>query len=98
MNWTQKLKAIQAIGRYNEVSLRMRDDYSWYVASVEVDRKEGNVLSSGLQKGNNPEEAVEQWWDWATDLKFYLVTRQSGKDRRAFKWNGFMWQDVEESV
>ncbi len=96
LNWTQKFKAIVAVSRYREASLRMRDDCSWYVSSMGVDRKEGGMLSGGCQSGISPEDAVEQWWSWATDPKYYLITRGTDDKRRAVRWNGFMWEDVNE--
>lgn len=97
MNWQQKALALRAIcAPVNGFALHMRDIGDWYVHLSYVDRKEGGCLSSGLQRGITPEDAINQCWDWATDPKFYLVIGEHKAGRHSVKWNGFMWQDVEE--
>ena len=61
-----------------------------------VERKEGGCLSSGCDNGKTPEEAVNQRWKWVTDPRYYIVTEAGGSKRHAVKWNGFMWETVEE--
>src|ERR1700761_3519605 len=95
MDWQQKAFAIQSLANWQNFSIKMRGIDNWYVASS-LDRKEGSCLSRGLTNGKTPEEAVNQYWDWATDPKFYLVINCYTDKRRAVKWNGFMWQDISE--
>jgi len=95
MNWEQKFQALMAI--CPEVSLKMRKPGDWFVSIPWVSRREGSVLSSGCDSAKSPEEAVAQRFEWATNPKFYLVTTVNSC-RRAVKWNGFMWADVDETV
>lgn len=94
MTWEQKLQAAQSIG---ECSLKMRVPGNWYVSQSGVERKEGGCLSSGGGcNGATPEVAVDEFWNWLSDPKFYVVINAYGETRRTVKWNGFMWQDVRE--
>lgn len=98
MNWQQKALAIRSLTGAFGFSLNLRGEGDWYVSASRVSRKEGGCLSSDFTSGKTPDEAVEQWWDWATDPKYYLVTTSKEGQRRAVKWNGFMWEDVNEEV
>lgn len=94
-NWQQKALAIKSLTGVFGFHLAMRGVGDWYVHHAGVSRKEGGCLVGGLQNGADPEDAVSQCWEWMTDPKFYLVKNENGK-RRTVKWNGFMWQDVDE--
>lgn len=99
MTWEQKFAALGALARMcTDVSLFMRKPGDWGVLIPHVERKEGAVLSGGGLNGKDPESAVESAWQWATDSKFYLVIKAFNATRRAVKWNGFMWVDVEETT
>lgn len=97
MEWYQKFTAILALGP--SACLRMRGDGSWYVADGHIEVHEGSMLSSPTQAGGTPEAAVNEAWQQLTDLKpgQYLVIHVMTDERRAFRWNGFMWQDVKEA-
>ena len=93
MDWQQKLEACQAMG---DISLKMRKPGDWYVNHSGVERREGSCLSSGCVTGaKTPEDAVNQHWLWLTCPGYYLV-QNAFSNRRAFRWNGFMWKEIEE--
>lgn len=96
MDWVKKFQAMRALDKFN-TCLHIRDDNSWYVHQSGVERKEGGFLSSGSGNGRDPEEAVIQRWNWLTDPKYCIVINASGPKRRAVKWNGFMWEEIEET-
>lgn len=98
MTWQHKALAIKSLTGLFGFSLNMRGVGDWYVSANGVHRKEGGCLSGGFTSGKTPDEAVEQWWDWATDPGYYLVTSNRDGQRRAVKWNGFMWEDVDEET
>lgn len=93
----QKFAAILALGP--QACLRMRSDGSWYVADDHIEVKQGAMLCSPSQAGSTPEKAIHECWEQLTDLKNceYLVAGGNREDRKAFKWNGFMWADVKEA-
>jgi hypothetical protein len=95
LTWLLKFKIIRALTS-GETSLLMRDDGSWYLHQSGVERKEGGCLSGGCDSGRSPEEATEQHWKWITDPKYYIVIGAMSEQRRAVRWNGFMWEDVVE--
>jgi hypothetical protein len=94
MNWEQKVAALMALS--SDVSIRMRAPGNWYISVRGVERKEGAMLSSGCVSEALPDKAVEAYWEWATDERYYLVIRAMGEMRRTVKWNGFMWADFKE--
>lgn len=96
MDWKQKAQALLALTGAFNFALILRDNGSWYVNLRGVERKEGGCLLSGCQNGSSPQEAIEQCWDWATDPKFYMVKNACLPECKAYKWVGFMWQEVDE--
>lgn len=97
MTTNQKMLALQALADSWDAAVMIRKDGSWYVHLSHVERKEGGVISSGCGTAATPDEAIDQCWAWATDPKYYMVRNAHGDDRRAFRWNGFMWEEVRES-
>lgn len=93
LTYQEKMLALSVIC---EPKLQMRPDMSWYV-STKIDRKEGCILSGGLVSASTPEEAINVYWDWATDSRYYIVTDRNGV-RAAFSWKSFMWVSVDERV
>lgn len=95
MTWEEKLQACQALG---EVSLKMRKPGDWYV-SQNIEVKSGGVLHSVYGNGSTPKKAVENHWEKLTVLKSsqYIVLNFCDDNRRAVKWNGFMWEEIEEN-
>jgi len=96
MTWEQKFQAARALAPF-DTSIMMRDRGDWYISHRGIERKEGGCLSGGLTSGKTPEEAVNQYWEWLTDPKFYIVLRAGSPDRQAVSWNGFMWSAVQET-
>jgi len=93
MDWQQKFEACQALG---DISLRMRKVGDWYVNHQNIERRESSCLSGGCVIGaKTPEEAVEKHWLWLICPSYYIV-KNAFTDRRAFRWNGFMWTEIEE--
>lgn len=97
MDWTQKAQALLMITGWYDFSLKLREDGSWYVHHKGIERREGSCLSGGCQHGSTPQEAVEQCWGWATDDRYYLVKDAGLPGRKAYKWAGFMWKEIEEA-
>ncbi len=94
MTYEQKFAALAALSPRPVIHMRKPGD--WYVLMSGVERKEGGCLSSGCVSEATPSLAVEAKWLWATDPKYYLVINAMRDNRRAVKWNGFMWEDVDE--
>jgi hypothetical protein len=94
MTYEQKFAALGAL--WFAPALHMQKPGDWYVLWTGVERREGGCLSSGCVSEATPELAVEAKWEWATDPRYYLVINAMRDNRRAVKWNGFMWEDVDE--
>jgi hypothetical protein len=99
LTWKEKFQAINALDW--EASLKMGSGGSWYV-SAHVEIKDGSVLRGGGVHAPTPEEAIEEWWsEFVTDLnpESYIVANSASRENRAaFRWNGFMWDRVNEKV
>ena len=95
LTWIQKFQAIRSLSP-SGISIAMRDRGDWYIQHRSIERKEGGCLSSGLTSGSSPEEATNQFWEWAIDPKYYMVVNAGSDRRHAVRWNGFMWEDVVE--
>jgi hypothetical protein len=98
MNWEQKCMAIQALTGFFGFALSIRKEGDWYVSYSGLERCEGSCLSSGCCNGKTPQEAVEACWKWATNPHYYMVVHAYDPNRRAVRWNGFMWEDVDEEA
>lgn len=93
MDYEQKLHALNALG---ECKILMRKPGDWYVSQgTEVKNK--GMLEGRFGNGASPEEAIENHWSELTELVHgeYIVIHPRG-ERKAVKWNGFMWEDVKE--
>lgn len=104
MDWQQKAEALAALAdlsiKFREREWRVGGPDPWYV-SQNVEVKDGSILSSVCGNGHTPEEAIEDHWKQLVDdltSRQYLIINVGTKDRRAVKWNGFMWQHVDERV
>jgi hypothetical protein len=96
MDWQQKALAMMALVGWYNFSIKLRSNQSWYIQHTGVERKEDARLSGGVQSGKTPEEAVNQCWEWMTDPAYYMVIGAGSENRKAKRWNGFMWEDVVE--
>ena len=96
MTWEQKLAAMQAIC---DVSLRMRKPGDWYVATSGRDVGGNGMLTGEYGNGETPVAAIEDDWDKLTNLPdgLYIILEAYG-NRRAVRWNDYMWADVKEEL
>lgn len=96
MNWEQKMEAIKSLAGM-DTCIKMRRPGDWYVLD-RVDIKDGRFIRGGTGNGRTPEEAVNDRWFQLTELSRdqYLVVHAFGDDRKAVRWNGFMWTTVTE--
>ena len=94
MSYEQMMQALKAI--CVNVGVHMRRPGDWYVVMPGVQRKEGGCLFSGCDSAKDPEAAIRSRWIWAIDPAHYLVINAYHGTRRAVKWNGFMWEEVQE--
>lgn len=86
-----------ALDALAEIEVKIRKPGDWYV-SQNVEIKDGSMLRSVCGSGSTPQEAIENHWHDVTDDlgPRYLVVHACGNDRRAVRWNGFMWAEVRE--
>lgn len=91
MTWEQKLQAMTSLVGFFNISLRMRHPGNWYVAVTGRHVKSGCVEYGRYGNGKTPQEAVENDWLLYTNLK---GTEVIGVNDKCFKWNGFMWEQV----
>jgi hypothetical protein len=98
MTYEEKLQALQALG---ECSLKMRRPGDWYVAQPQKGVHSGGILRSPYGNGRTPEEAVENHWFALTSEvapdEYVVLHPGDSVRRRAVRWNGFMWADVDEN-
>ena len=96
LTWEQKMAALNAL---SPCSLIMRKPGDWYVQQ-DTDIKDKSILRGEYGNGETPEEAVNDHWGRLTTITppLYIVARASRDDRKAVRWNGFMWDSVREEV
>ena len=98
MTWEQKLYACNALA---PCAMMMRGPGDWYVSQCSVEVSQGGMMVSPSGNGKIPEYAVHDHWQQLTNLKpgeYLVIDAMAGPRRRAVKWNGFMWQGVEENL
>lgn len=98
MHWEQKLQALNALA---ECNVKMRKPGDWYVChSAELKTCGAGVLRGEYGNGASPEEAVNNHWSKLTELpdSDYIVIGAFTQNRKAFIWNGFMWQEVTKET
>lgn len=96
MNWQQKAHALAALA---DLSLRCRKAGDWYV-NQDVEIKNGSILEGSYGNGSTPTAAIHNHWRQLVEElppDQYLVVRAHRDERRAVRWNGFMWAEVVES-
>jgi hypothetical protein len=104
MNWKEKIEALASLE--SDIAIRYRpegtvcagnQDHIWYITQS-VDVKKGSILHGRYGNGETPEEAIEDHWNRLTELEEdeYLVIHAGAMNRKAVKWNGFMWKEVKE--
>jgi hypothetical protein len=99
MTWEQKAQAILALNGWENFSLHLREDGSWYVSDA-TEIRDGGILRGVSGNGTSPVQAILAHWQQLTELETgqYVVMRAMKENRRAVKWNGFMWADVNEEL
>ena len=91
----QKAQALNALA---QISLVLTTDNKW-VIKQDVEIKDGSILKSERGEPDDcPLKTIDKHWNKLTRLEphQYLVTNAYGKKRKAIRWNGFMWQPIEE--
>ena len=96
MDWEQKLMALKSLSP--GIALSMRKPGNWYVSASHIEISNGVTLCSPIESEATPEEAVNARWLRLTELQpgGCLVINAMNDKRRAIKWNGYMWEDVDE--
>lgn len=94
-NYEQMFAAINALA---PASVMMRKPGDWYVRQSGVDVKRGRLLCSAYGNGDSPEAAIRDHWTKLTSVAapHYIVLIAGGPGRTAVRWNGFMWERVQE--
>lgn len=90
----QKFQAINAL---SPASLKMRQPCDWYVEqSVEI--RDGGILIGEYGNGATPQDAIEEHFEKLTSVKYprYIVASTGSPQRKAVRWNGFMWDHISE--
>jgi hypothetical protein len=101
MNWQQMTQAILALEGSFHFSISPREDGSWYVSNTNASIRTGGCLRGVSGNGEHPLSAIEAHWTQLTELKpgeYIVLSAIGGRQRRAVKWNGFMWADVNEEI
>ena len=98
MDWQQKAAALNQL---TAISLHLRKENDWYVRqNVEV--KEGCMLASHSGSGSTPEKAIEDHWRYLVthlpDSNYLVLHGYNRSRRKAVRWNGSMWEDIDEQA
>lgn len=107
MDFDQKSAALRALA---EFTINLRDPYynvgrndgrpSWYILQA-IEIKDGSILRGEYGNGHSPEEAILDHWRVIVEelpAGRYIVINAAGPNRRAVRWNGFMWAEVHEQI
>lgn len=95
MTWEEKFEALNCLapGR-----LIMRKPGDWYISrGIEVTSDSSPVLKGMYGNGTSPEQTILNDWDVLVDSikpDEYLVVSAGSVDRKHFRWNGFMWNEL----
>lgn len=95
MTWEQQLLALKALGG-SDTALHIRSEGDWYVRVPGVEIKDKAILRSASGSGTTPQEAVQDCWGIIAGRE--LVTNAAGPNRKSFRWNGFMWEQLLASA
>jgi hypothetical protein len=99
VNWEEKLEAFkQLVGDFN-VYLKMRSPGNWYVHTAYLEIGGDGLLASPTGTGRTPEVAADNHWrTYVTDLSLdrYLVLSVPGRDRKHYRWQGYMWRELDK--
>lgn len=97
MGWEKKIEALKCLG---EVDLYMHEPGRWAIRVKKMEIKQGKMIGSIHGMGASPQHAVNNLWDQLMNLPSnqYIVIDALGDNRKAFKWAGFMWKEIEEDA
>jgi len=96
LTWEEKLVALNALAMGHALAMRKPGD--WYVIkpSYEVSRK--GMLISEYGNGSSPMSAVDDHFAKIAESRATIIMQSFSSPRRAFRWNGFMWESVQEKT
>jgi hypothetical protein len=100
MNIDQKIALLHAIGGLHRFDVRTSDLKSWSAGVRGLVVKDGRVLSSTWGRGDSPEAAVSDLWENVTiraQHPSYLVVDADSDERKALRWNGSWWAEIDEA-
>jgi hypothetical protein len=102
MDWQHKAAALAGLCefsiKFREAQWRIGGPEPWYI-SQGIEVANGRFLTGTYGNGYTPQEAIENHWKVLVDelpAGEWLVIRAMSEDRRAVRWNGFMWADHPE--
>lgn len=105
VNHKEKMEALAALDE--DITLKYRDSNfigdrdiePWYTHQP-VEIKGKGILRSVSGNGETPEEAINDHWRQVTELPVgeYIVVCAGTPNRKAVKWNGFMWKPIAEKL
>jgi len=93
----QKLLAIEALSPKFKVELLMRKPGDWYCSHGLSIGTSGYSSSCGGD-GKNPFDAIIDAFERLTKIEKKdeaVIVSRPGQPDRFFRWNGFMWAEVE---
>jgi hypothetical protein len=93
-------KRALALNALSPIELRLDINGNWFVRWVGVEIKKGPCLGGAGERGATPDEAIDRTWasveDMSKDRSRYLVVGAYTDQRKAVRWNGFMWEIIIE--
>lgn len=95
----QIMKALAALKAGEPVIAYAALPGAWHCRVPHAEIKHRSVLTGLSAYGANPEHAVRVLWEVITALpddSYIVIYAAGGPQRRAVRWNGFMWEPVIE--
>ncbi len=93
MDWQTKAAALNAL---EQISIMIRSPNDWYIQQRTEVGGDG-CLTGQYGNGETPERAIiDHWNKLVNDLPSdrYLVVGGSSANRKQYRWNGYMWEDL----
>jgi len=92
-----QMKAL-ALNTLSPLTIHIRGIDDWYT-TFHVEIKKGGVLEGCCGNGKGPQQSIEDLWQKCVDglqPGEYLVIDAYGPNRKAYKWNSFLWSPITE--
>lgn len=90
----------EILNELHRLYVDMMTDGNWCCHWGVESRERGKpILTSVCGWGDSPDAAIEYLWKDATDIpanRYLVINAMSSEKRRAVRWNGYMWADVQE--